>query len=321
MLAAMLIAGPAPLLAQESEGTVTPTDAQEDYNNQGVILIQDGKYKEAIASFRSSLSLGELNITYLNLGRAYFRLDRCLEAREAYDAVKTAPKVKAPTPDEIQTLLQKFEADYAETCTATLAISCEGDPQVSVDDQPARPCSEVSAWPTTPGEHVVKAEYENGTVEETVTVEGRSAAAVAFAAPEVIAETPEPDEADPVVAEPVEPAQSANKPLYLYPIMATGAAIVVGAVVWDIAVVGGQLAELEDLEDSLDGSDADEAELLREDIDMSQTITFIAAGVGAATLITGGVLWLLTGDDEPAQSSVGPMITSDGGGVVWQGRF
>ncbi len=321
LLAAMLALGPSHAFAQDApeaqdEG-VTPTDAQQDYNDQGVILIQDGKYKQAIASFRSSLSLGELNITYLNLGRAYFRLDRCLEAREAYDAVKSAPKVKSPTAAEIGEILQRFEAEYGEACSATIAISCEGDPMVAVNDQPARSCSEVSAWPVVPGEHSVTAKYDEGEVTETLTVAARGAKPVSFATPEVVEEKP-----DPVVAKPAPKPQDSGTPVYVWITLGVGAALVAGGIVMDQVIIAGQFDELEDTEESLEPQDAVEARDLREDIETNQIIALTLIGAGAAALTTGAILWLVSGpDEEPAETSVSGWVAEDSGGVVLQGRF
>lgn len=324
LLTALLALGPSFAFAQDaSEGgesgdqvdpadqLVTPTDAQQDYNDQGVVLIQDGKYKQAIASFRSSLSLGELNITYLNLGRAYFRLDRCLEAREAYDAAKTSPKVKAPTPAEIMDILNRFESEYSEACSATIAISCEDDPMVKVGDQPARSCSEVSAWPVTPGDYEVVASYDTGDVTKAVTVEGRSAAAVAFEKPEAVVE-------EQVVNGPA-PAVEQGTPVYVWAILGTGLALAATAVVWDQVVTANKIDEYEN---STDPANIPLESELKNDIQTNQSVTLAFAGASAAVLATGLVLWLLSGSDEPVEEGgVSAWMGEDSGGLVFSGRF
>lgn len=319
LLAGLLATSPFQLLAQAGDGStdeelVEPSETQQEYNDRGVILTQDRKYKEAIALFRSSLSLGELNITYLNLGRAYFRLDRCLDAREAYDAVVRAPKVKVPTPQEIGEILARFEEEYAERCSATVEMTCEGDPMVRVDDEPARTCSSLSGWPVTPGEHTVVATYGAGDVEKTVTIEGGATQAVAFEEPEVVAE-PEPEPA-PKPA----PAVDQGTPLYVWLTLGTGVALIGTAIAWDLAVTGPKLDELEETEEATTGSEIGDANDLRDEIDMDQTITLIAGGAGIALAVTGAILWLVSGDDEP-ETGVSAWVSESAAGVVVGGTF
>lgn len=133
--------------------SVTPTETQSRYNNEGVLEMQNDDYESAVARFQSSLALGELNITYLNLGRSYFRLERCLEAREAYDRVEDAPAVESPTTAEISAALEKFRADLDEACTATVVFQCDEPSRVAIDDSRARRCEGELEWPVTPGTH------------------------------------------------------------------------------------------------------------------------------------------------------------------------
>lgn len=296
---------------------VEATEAQQSYNDRGVIMTQDGKYREAIAAFRSSLSLGELNVTYLNLGRAYFRLERCLEAREAYDAVKKAPKVEVPTPEEVEQILSRFEKDYSEKCSATVAITCDGEPMVSVDDQPARACSDVSGWPVTPGTHEVVATYGDAAVTEEVTVDPRAVASVSFAEPEP---EPEPVE-EPIAAQPAPEPVDASTPAYVWLTLGTGVALIGSAVVWDLAVTGPKVDELDDKFDSTNAGDIDEADELRDEIETDQMITLILGGAGLAVTVTGALLWLFTGGDETAESGVSAWVGEDGAGVVFGGSF
>jgi hypothetical protein len=106
--------GLSPVLAQE---TVEPTDAQQTLNDEGVRALIEGDYAGAVSLLERSIRLGEVNVTYLNLGRAYQKMERCEEAREALEAAKTSPAVADPPRDEVQEVADGYLAELAEQCS------------------------------------------------------------------------------------------------------------------------------------------------------------------------------------------------------------
>jgi tetratricopeptide (TPR) repeat protein len=175
-VAACVIAVSAPASAQD---TTSLTESQLEYNNKGVTLINKGEFEEALGYFQSSLAVGEANITYLNLGRTYTRMERCADAATAFERAEEAPAVSSPSRQEVQSILERYRAELEQLCSARLRLEC--DPQgldVRVDDAPQIACPD-QAIPVTPGEHVVIATYRDQTkqyrveavADEVVTVD------------------------------------------------------------------------------------------------------------------------------------------------------
>lgn len=141
------------VMAQQIQ--VTPTDTQRAYNDRGVQHMFDGDFEQAAASFKSSLALGESNIAWLNYGRALFKMKRCHEALDAYDAVPAAPTVASPSAAEIATVLDTFSQEWAELCTARLTLECPDEgAQVRIDDSSPFACH-TDPIPVVPGTHQV----------------------------------------------------------------------------------------------------------------------------------------------------------------------
>lgn len=67
---------------------------QIELNQSAAEATQAGDYLSAEEHFRASLELGESNVTWLNLGRMFARAGKCLDARDAYARVRTAPKLQ-----------------------------------------------------------------------------------------------------------------------------------------------------------------------------------------------------------------------------------
>jgi Tfp pilus assembly protein PilF len=96
------------------------SDMQRDYNAKGVALIQEGKLEDAVSMFRSSLAFGELNITYLNLGRTLAKMDRCQDARDAYTKVESAPPVTLPNAAQVKETLKRYRGELEQACRTGL---------------------------------------------------------------------------------------------------------------------------------------------------------------------------------------------------------
>jgi hypothetical protein len=104
-----------PAQAQEP-AFVEPTKAQYQLFEDGQVAYMDGEYLRAVDLFKASLLVGDLNITNLNLGRAYFKLGRCKEARGAYAKVRKAPRVRSPKPQDVMIRLNEYLVDLDEKC-------------------------------------------------------------------------------------------------------------------------------------------------------------------------------------------------------------
>jgi hypothetical protein len=123
---------------------------------------RQGQYEKAVELFQASLHLGELNITWLNLGRALYKLGRCEEALAAYQSAQAAPRVQTPSPEQVDAKRQEYVADL-KSCPGYLVMKCPtgaGPTMYSIDGQPPVRCAaEPVALP--PGEHTVVAQGQD----------------------------------------------------------------------------------------------------------------------------------------------------------------
>lgn len=119
---------PAPAIFAQSGDMVEPSAAQLELNNQGVRAIGARKFAEAVKLYQASLALGELNITYVNMGRAYQYMNLCAEAEEAYANALRAPKVAEPAPAQIAAAIERYRDELDAKCVqASAPGAVEGD--------------------------------------------------------------------------------------------------------------------------------------------------------------------------------------------------
>jgi hypothetical protein len=100
----------------EERPVVEPTAAQLELNNQGVEAIVAKDFEQAVRLFRASLDLGELNITYVNMGRAYQYANQCEKAEDAYARALKAPAVPRPSPEKIAAVIERYREELKATC-------------------------------------------------------------------------------------------------------------------------------------------------------------------------------------------------------------
>jgi len=100
----------------QEPGFVAPTEAQYQLFKEGQDAYVAGEYLRSVDLFKASLLVGDLNITYLNLGRAHFKLGRCAEARGAFAKVRKAPRVKEPKPESVLIRLNEYLVELDEKC-------------------------------------------------------------------------------------------------------------------------------------------------------------------------------------------------------------
>lgn len=108
--------GAAPGDGQANTQFANPTAEQRRLNDEAARAIGLEDYTKAISFLEEALYIGELNVTYLNLGRAYQYMGKCEKAREALEAVAGAPAVRKPSPKFIAAKAREFLEELDETC-------------------------------------------------------------------------------------------------------------------------------------------------------------------------------------------------------------
>lgn len=148
-----------------------PTQAQLELNEEGVEAIVAGDYDRAIRLFEASLALGELNITFINMARAYQRAGQCEEAEEFYEAALRAPAVSRPTPAQIRGAIGQYREEMRQTCPGYLEITCNpAELSLFINDEGPQICGEERRE-LEPGDYAVRGEFEGNVTETSVTIE------------------------------------------------------------------------------------------------------------------------------------------------------
>lgn len=178
-----LITSPSQAEAQGGR-VVEPSDAQIKLYKEGAEAFKAGDYAKSIDLFKASLHLGELNITYLNLGRAHFKLGQCDEALEAYRKAASSPQIAQPTPAQVQAKLEEYEADLDASCPATLIVECRSPSmKLYVGDEGPMAC-DANPMSLAPGQYVVRGEDGATIYEEQVMLSAMQKATLKLGAPE-----------------------------------------------------------------------------------------------------------------------------------------
>ncbi|MBA2661448.1 MAG: hypothetical protein H0U74_04090 [Bradymonadaceae bacterium] len=152
--------------AQES---AKETPAQHDLNRAGVEAVIAKDYDRAIGLFNSSIALGDLNITRLNLGRAHQRAGHCKDSAKSYNAVFDAPRVAAPSPREIEALARQYLTELERDCPGEIVVVCDPDTiKLYLNTRGPLPCGNEPVE-VAGGELVVKGVL--GAVEKEVVVQ------------------------------------------------------------------------------------------------------------------------------------------------------
>ncbi|QDG51106.1 hypothetical protein FIV42_10270 [Persicimonas caeni] len=122
LLTGALTAGaPAVVLAQQNTEEATkaakPSNEQLRLNSEAVGAIKKGDHQKAVKLLEAANALGEFNVTWLNLGRAYQKMGECDKARQAYLNVISAPAVNDPSPRLINAKADQYLSELDEECT------------------------------------------------------------------------------------------------------------------------------------------------------------------------------------------------------------
>ncbi len=156
MVLVCVLGSGAAALAQDGN-YASPTEDQLELYKAGADAFGQEDWSGAVEFFEASLAIGELNITYLNMGRALQRAGRCADAKAAYDKVASAPQIREPSPVQVLTKLKEFRKEL-ESC---------------VEDKPVEPTlpDPGNLAPAKPGKHrlLIQPLAGNGEFQVSVT--------------------------------------------------------------------------------------------------------------------------------------------------------
>lgn len=329
LAAALLIVSPAS--AQE---IVEPTDRQLALAVKADEAFQSQDYARAALLLEDALKEGDLNVLLLNLGRSYYRLDRCARAKDVFDRMPSAPRVKDPPHAVINRQLQKYRADLG-TCPGALIVRCDpADMMLSVDDAEPRPC-DGRPIALSPGEHTLEGIKGEERVRRQITVTSMQTREVAFKISAPLAVEDPADKKDELVDVFGEGDKKGGPPeikippevgggdeggaynAWAWSAVGAGGAFLGASVLLDVLVLG---PALDDYDRALRDFDDAAADGFRQDIDLLQPSLIATYAVGGA-LVGTGILMLLT--DTGAESSnpapgLDLVVTPEAGLVRWR---
>lgn len=320
LVAASLLALPGALPDADARSKKrSAMDEQRELNEAAVKAMVDGDYVQAIELLEQANEIGELNITWLNLGRAYAKADRCKDALVAYDRMAVAPRVDKPSAEQLYEILTKYRQELVTECPGNIIVRCRPRSLgVVIDGGEELACPE-GPIELAPGRHTFVAMQGGAPVaEQSVEVEGLATVYVELVHEERMSSAPPPG----MVAD-AGPSEGGAGALDIlgWSSFGLGAGLLVAAAVVDATV-------LADHFEAFDAAVADQdfvrANGLKSIIDTTQTIdlALYISGASLAAIGTGLIVAaLVTAETEaPAQASFG--LSPDGGAsLTWTTRF
>jgi hypothetical protein len=150
----------ATVFAQEDSGSGRFSEGQRLLNQQAFEATSENDFKKAEGLYKSMLLLGEHNVTYLNLGRAYLKQGKCMEAASTLNKVESAPQVEGVPLEGILARLTEYREEMTELCTARMVLDCKPkELLVSIDSGEEFVCHEAPI-PMSPGNHTFIMRYQ-----------------------------------------------------------------------------------------------------------------------------------------------------------------
>lgn len=173
--ALLLVTTLAPAAASAQQKTCkAPNDRQLTANKAGAQAMQSGNMEAAASIFKKSIQDdGDLNVTYLNLGRALQKAGKCAEAADAYQrALETNRCVPSPNPEKVRELTAQYRVELEATCPGQITLSCSpATMMVRIGDLAPQACSEFKEpVPVKPGSVEVVGELQGQTVRQVIEV-------------------------------------------------------------------------------------------------------------------------------------------------------
>jgi tetratricopeptide (TPR) repeat protein len=265
----------------QSQEVTTASRTQRALLQEGLDAHSAGDFATAVARFKEANAEGELNITWLNLGRALQKAGDCQGASEAFEKALTAPAVPRPDAAVVAEAAGGFRDELNKTCPGTLYIVCvQPDLEVVVDGTSAE-CG--VRMEMSPGVHqiVVRRNSESKVVDAEVRAFETVTMTLGFAGSVVISEGTPPEEAE-------------SSGLETAAWVSVGAA---GAFTLASVIVAAQRSGTVD--------DAEETEnrgvydRLRDDYDSQSTLLVATAGLAVVSGAVAGYLLFLDSQEEP----------------------
>ncbi len=273
---------------------------QRQLNEQGVKAMIDGDFEKAVEIFQQSLDLGELNVTYLNLGRAYAKLGRCDEALNHYDRMAVAPRVDAPPPEQLYEILVNYRAELARECPGRVILRCSPQQMlVAIDGAEPVPCPSRAIELGAGERHIVGILGEQQ-VERRTEVIGMATGYVDL----VIEDGRESAALFAIGTPPPTTASGGASVLGSlgWAALGTGTGLLLSMVLYDTLVLGDQVDRFNR---AVARFDAETALALRDGIESGQRVNLVLLISGASLMATGTTLLILDlvlGDgDAPVQ--------------------
>ncbi|MFU8802351.1 MAG: tetratricopeptide repeat protein [Bradymonadaceae bacterium] len=215
-----------------AQDTVQPTTAQLELNEQGVEAIIAENYDEAVNLFQASLSLGRLNITHINLGRAYQRAGDCFKAEEQYQLTLDAPVIADPPPSQIGQTVRRYRQELQESCPGKLIIRCTPESMaLHIGDEGPLACDGTELL-RPPGEHLVRGELDGEHTEITVALKALQTERISLSLAPSARTTSEPEKTLTTTVAPPPEVEPASRASYVW--LGAGGATLVGALALDI---------------------------------------------------------------------------------------
>lgn len=166
--ALMLLLSGGSAQAQNKSANKKLLEMQQYLNARAAAAGKNSDYERAASLFKAALELGELNVSYLNLGRSLYYLGRCEEAREAFNQALTAPGPPNVDFKQVEGRVLEYLADMDVGCPGEVLVSC-GEPEMflEVDGVPGECGQKVTLFP---GEHTLTGVVGDQRVEQKVEI-------------------------------------------------------------------------------------------------------------------------------------------------------
>ncbi len=296
---------PASLLAQTPPTFAPPNKAQDEILVRGQEAYRAQHYQEAAKFFEAALVLGELNVAYLNMGRARQKTGDCWGAIEAYRRVPSAPMTREPSPEQVLSALDRYVKELRSSCPGILVVRCKF-PKTLLDlDGKPLACGEPVEL--SGGVYTLTAKAFEETYTQEITVVGADTQTVSIVLEPPVEPDPEPDPEPTSLPEPeVVPPTPARDNTLFWTGVGLGGAGVVGL------LTGGafsfSLAQNNQSADALARRDSflkEERDALIQDGERLELFQWVSYGVGGALSIAGALLLLFEREwfeDEPSQA-------------------
>ncbi len=292
-------------------------------------LLQDGQLGLACEKFSESQRQDPSAGTLLNLADCHERMGKTATAWAEFIAAKSL--ARSQDRGELEQEAQRRADKLAPNLSKLVVTVAESVPELEIyrDEVKLELASLGSKLPVDPGQYTLRAVAPGYKQWSTQVNIGHSAdlqrvevpALEPEAKPVVEPVIDEPvsgsDDDEPIGAEPHEP----EPPVLAWTIGGTGIALVGVATAFGVNALS-QHDEATKLCPSMAGCSAQALEA-RDDAEMFANLANVTAGVGAAAIVAGAVLWITHDDGTHSSESVrvAPLATADGAGVEVFGRF